>query len=252
MAETADVIIIGGGIHGASLAFHLTRRGLRPLVLERRFVAAGATGRSSGLVRMHYDLEPEFGAGLVVLSNLPQLERDRRRGVRFHPHRVPAVRGTGPRAAVAGERRHASAARHPQPGGDRRRRPALGAGVLHRRFRRGGLRAGVRLCRPDRLGRRPADGGRAGGRPPGAGSPGDRCRDAGGPGPRRRDEPGLVRGSHRRQRRRRLGARGRLLRRPRPPDHDLEARHGVLAAPQGPRADPSDGHRFHQPDVLPP
>lgn len=59
MAETADVIIIGGGIHGASLAFHLSRRGLRPLVLERRFVGAGATGRSSGLVRMHYDLEPE-------------------------------------------------------------------------------------------------------------------------------------------------------------------------------------------------
>jgi glycine/D-amino acid oxidase-like deaminating enzyme len=59
MAETADAIIIGGGIHGASLAFHLTRRGLRPIVLERRFVAAGATGRSSGLVRMHYDLEPE-------------------------------------------------------------------------------------------------------------------------------------------------------------------------------------------------
>jgi glycine/D-amino acid oxidase-like deaminating enzyme len=27
--------------------------------LERRFIAAGATGRSSGLVRMHYDLEPE-------------------------------------------------------------------------------------------------------------------------------------------------------------------------------------------------
>jgi glycine/D-amino acid oxidase-like deaminating enzyme len=59
MSDTADAIIIGGGIHGASLAFHLTRRGLRPLVLERRFVAAGATGRSSGLVRMHYDLEPE-------------------------------------------------------------------------------------------------------------------------------------------------------------------------------------------------
>lgn len=59
MAETADVIIIGGGVHGASLAFHLTRRGLKPIVLERRFVAAGATGRSSGLVRMHYDLEPE-------------------------------------------------------------------------------------------------------------------------------------------------------------------------------------------------
>ena len=59
MTESADAIIIGGGIHGASLAFQLARRGLKPLVLERRFVAAGATGRSSGLVRMHYDLEPE-------------------------------------------------------------------------------------------------------------------------------------------------------------------------------------------------
>ncbi len=59
MADTADAVIIGAGIHGASLAFHLTQRGLKPVVLERRFVAAGATGRSSGLVRMHYDLEPE-------------------------------------------------------------------------------------------------------------------------------------------------------------------------------------------------
>jgi len=59
MAQTADVIIIGAGVHGASLAFHLAQRGVKPLVLERKFVAAGATGRSSGLVRMHYDLRLE-------------------------------------------------------------------------------------------------------------------------------------------------------------------------------------------------
>lgn len=59
MEQNADAIIIGGGIHGASLAFHLTQMGLRPLILERFFTASGATGRSSGLVRMHYDLEPE-------------------------------------------------------------------------------------------------------------------------------------------------------------------------------------------------
>jgi sarcosine oxidase subunit beta len=56
MSGTADVIIIGGGVHGASLAFHLARRGVKALVLEKSFVAAGATGRSSGLVRMHYDV----------------------------------------------------------------------------------------------------------------------------------------------------------------------------------------------------
>lgn len=59
MSEVYDVIIIGGGIHGASLAFHLSKRGVKTIVLERSFLASGATGRSSGLVRMHYDLEPE-------------------------------------------------------------------------------------------------------------------------------------------------------------------------------------------------
>ena len=59
MAETADVIIIGAGIHGASLAFHLAERGLKPTVLERETVAAGATGRCSGMVRMHYDVEAD-------------------------------------------------------------------------------------------------------------------------------------------------------------------------------------------------
>ncbi len=55
--NTADVIIIGAGVHGASLAFHLAQRGVKATVLEKNFVAAGATGRSSGLVRMHYDTE---------------------------------------------------------------------------------------------------------------------------------------------------------------------------------------------------
>ncbi len=53
------MIIIGAGVQGASLAFHLAERGLRAVVLEKATVAAGATGRSSGMVRMHYDLEAE-------------------------------------------------------------------------------------------------------------------------------------------------------------------------------------------------
>jgi sarcosine oxidase, subunit beta len=59
MIDTADVIVVGAGVQGASLAFHLARRGAAVLVLERAEIASGATGRSSGFVRMHYDLESE-------------------------------------------------------------------------------------------------------------------------------------------------------------------------------------------------
>ena len=59
MTQNFDAIIIGAGVMGTSIAFHLTERGLKPLVLERKQVGFGATGSSSGLVRMHYDLEAE-------------------------------------------------------------------------------------------------------------------------------------------------------------------------------------------------
>jgi sarcosine oxidase, subunit beta len=57
--HTADVVVVGAGVQGASLAFHLARRGVRVSIVERSSVGAGATGRSSGFVRMHYDLELE-------------------------------------------------------------------------------------------------------------------------------------------------------------------------------------------------
>jgi sarcosine oxidase subunit beta len=59
MADTADVIVIGAGVQGASLAFHLASRGASVALIERSSFAAGATGRSSGLVRVYYDLLAE-------------------------------------------------------------------------------------------------------------------------------------------------------------------------------------------------
>src|SRR5262252_9533211 len=53
--STADAVIVGGGVTGCSLAFHLAGLGLRRvLVLERRFVGAGGTGRSVGIIRQLY------------------------------------------------------------------------------------------------------------------------------------------------------------------------------------------------------
>lgn len=55
MTRTADAVVIGGGATGASIAFHLAGAGLRRVVLlERRFLASGGTGRSVGIVRQLY------------------------------------------------------------------------------------------------------------------------------------------------------------------------------------------------------
>lgn len=68
MTETAGAIIIGGGIMGASIAFALAHRGLRDvLVLEKRTVASGASGKTGALLRQHYSNRPE--ATLAHLSH---------------------------------------------------------------------------------------------------------------------------------------------------------------------------------------
>jgi glycine/D-amino acid oxidase-like deaminating enzyme len=55
MTESAEVVVIGGGVTGCSIAYHLVRRGVRGVVVvEKRFLASGPTGRSSACIRQHY------------------------------------------------------------------------------------------------------------------------------------------------------------------------------------------------------
>ena len=52
---TADIVILGAGVMGASIAFHLAqRRAGKVIVIDKGHVAQGGSGRSSALVRMHY------------------------------------------------------------------------------------------------------------------------------------------------------------------------------------------------------
>ncbi len=55
MQHSAEVVVVGGGVIGVSIAFHLARLGLRDvLVLDRGWLGAQATGQSGALVRTHY------------------------------------------------------------------------------------------------------------------------------------------------------------------------------------------------------
>lgn len=57
MTTTADVIVIGGGITGTSAAFQLAKRGMNVVLVEKRFLGAGSTGKSSAIIRQHYSNE---------------------------------------------------------------------------------------------------------------------------------------------------------------------------------------------------
>lgn len=48
--RTAEVIVAGGGVFGCSTAYHLARDGVEVILLERDFIAAGASGASAGMI----------------------------------------------------------------------------------------------------------------------------------------------------------------------------------------------------------
>jgi sarcosine oxidase, subunit beta len=70
----ADIVIIGGGVMGASAAYHLAQRGMKNIVLleKEAFFGTGATGRCAGGVR--YQFSTEINVRLS-LESLPMIER---------------------------------------------------------------------------------------------------------------------------------------------------------------------------------
>ena len=68
--RSADVVVIGGGVNGTSIAMHLARMGAgKVLLLEKGHLAGGATGRSGAMVREHY-LHPTLVKMAVEASEI--------------------------------------------------------------------------------------------------------------------------------------------------------------------------------------
>ena len=80
--ETADVVVIGGGAMGASVAWHLRRLGVHDVVLvERDVLASGSTSKSAGGFRAQFADELNVRIALRSLDELEGMD-----GVELRQH----------------------------------------------------------------------------------------------------------------------------------------------------------------------
>jgi len=78
LPERADVVIIGGGVMGASVAFHLARRGVSNIVLLEReeFFGQGSTGRCAGGIRHQFSTDINIELSIKSIGMLEHFQEE--------------------------------------------------------------------------------------------------------------------------------------------------------------------------------
>ena len=105
--EHFDAIVIGGGVVGVSIAYHLARFGCpRVLLVERGQMGSGTTAQSSCIVRTHYSV-PENVAlaklGLAAFRDFPAYLEDPEADAGWNRCGLMIVAAEGPRATAMRE-----------------------------------------------------------------------------------------------------------------------------------------------------
>jgi sarcosine oxidase subunit beta len=79
--ESAEVVVVGGGVMGASIAWHLRGLGIEPVLLERDALASGSTSKSAGGFRTQFADELNIRIALRSLDELERMD-----GIDFRQH----------------------------------------------------------------------------------------------------------------------------------------------------------------------
>jgi sarcosine oxidase subunit beta len=75
--RTASAVIIGGGVVGCSIAYHLARRGQRDVVvLERETVGSGTTSKAAGGIRSQFPTETEVRFSLEAIGVFERFQEE--------------------------------------------------------------------------------------------------------------------------------------------------------------------------------
>ncbi|MGW2488178.1 NAD(P)/FAD-dependent oxidoreductase [Streptomyces sp. NPDC001606] len=85
MKPRARVVIVGGGVMGTSIAYHLARAGVPDVVLvERDDLAAGSTSKAAGGVRAQFSDELNIRLGARSLAAFARFERETGHDIGLH------------------------------------------------------------------------------------------------------------------------------------------------------------------------
>jgi sarcosine oxidase subunit beta len=86
VTRTADAVIVGGGCMGASVAFHLAKRGVTDVVLVEREprLGTGSTGRNAGGVRHQFSSEANIRLSIESIRMLAHFEEEVGHQIDFH------------------------------------------------------------------------------------------------------------------------------------------------------------------------
>ena len=100
-----DVIVVGAGVVGASIAFHLAEQGVNTLLVDREGPASGPTARSGSLIRAHYPTALEGDLAWESPHRvLRAVGRAGGRRVRLHAHGVCPCNRRRERASSGSQR----------------------------------------------------------------------------------------------------------------------------------------------------
>jgi sarcosine oxidase subunit beta len=86
MKRSAEVVIVGGGCMGASVAYHLSRRGVTDVVIveRERMLATGSTGRNAGGVRHQFSNAANITLSIESIGLISRFAEEVGHPVDFH------------------------------------------------------------------------------------------------------------------------------------------------------------------------
>jgi len=85
MTKTADIVIIGGGIIGVSIAYYLGKMGVKDVILfEKDLIGAGSTGLCAGGIRRQWSTEVNMHFAMKSFEVFQNFEEEFGASPEFH------------------------------------------------------------------------------------------------------------------------------------------------------------------------